>query len=68
MTDQAKTIFKSKYRIVADRFGGYECQKMRWWFPVWLQMGYTNTHSSMDAAKKYIEKDCKVYATYVADK
>jgi len=50
-----------KYRIVADDFAGYECQCWRLWWPFWIEMNGTNTHSSLDAAKKYIEKYSTIY-------
>jgi len=43
-----------KYRIVTDSFAGYECQKWRLWFPIWTQMGFCNTHSTLERAVKYI--------------
>jgi len=50
-----------KYRIVKDQHAGYECQKWRLWFPFWVQMGYVNTHSSLERAKEYIENDgCEI--------
>jgi len=45
---------KTKYRIVSDRYLGYECQIWRWYWPFWVQMGFTNTHSSIEDAKRYI--------------
>jgi len=45
---------KTKYRIVTDRYLGYECQVWRWYWPFWSQMNFTNTHHSIEAAKKYI--------------
>jgi hypothetical protein len=46
---------KTKYRIVGDRYLGYECQIWRWYWPFWVQMGFTNTHSSIEDAKRYID-------------
>ena len=44
-----------KYRIVKDRYAGYECQVLYWWFPFfWFQMGAINTHASIEKAKEYI--------------
>lgn len=62
-----EATMKTKYRVVADCYNGFECQKKRWWFPFWTQMNLTNSHSSMEAAKAYIENDGKALATYVAD-
>jgi hypothetical protein len=44
-----------KYRIVKDRYAGYEVQEWRWWFPVWCQAGFANTHRTLEAAKAWLE-------------
>lgn len=44
-----------KYRVVRDNYCGYEVQTWRAWFPFWIQ-GKVNTHSSLEQAKKYINK------------
>ena len=51
-----KNIFKTEYRIVRDNFLGYECQHKRWWWPFWTQMGFTNTHRTIEEARTYIDK------------
>lgn len=48
------SIFANKYRIVTDRYLGYEAQVRKWWLPWWIQLGYCNTFSSVEEAKKYI--------------
>jgi hypothetical protein len=45
----------SRYRVVRDNFAGYEVQKWRWWFPVWMECGWCNTHVSVEKAKAFIE-------------
>jgi len=45
---------KTKYRIIGDYYLGYKCQIWRWYWPFWVQMGDTNTHSSIEDAKRYI--------------
>jgi len=42
-----------KYRVVHDRYCGYEVQCWRIWFPFWLQCGFTNTHFSLEKAENY---------------
>lgn len=42
----------ARYRIVTDRYRGYEVQSWRWWFPFWIQ-GTTNTHGTVEAAELY---------------
>lgn len=47
-----------RYRIVTDRYAGYEVQ-WRWkWLPIWWQAGGTNTFLSVENAEKYAER-CK---------
>lgn len=46
---------KTKYRVVGDSYCGFEVQIKRWWFPFWLQAG-TNTHPSLESAKRMIER------------
>jgi hypothetical protein len=45
-----------KYRIVTDSHSGYEVQYRYKWWPFWIQHGYTNTHSSIESALRYIEE------------
>ena len=52
-------IVRKKYRIVTDRYAGYECQIWVWWFPFWIQLSRTNTHSSIELAEKYIQNHIK---------
>jgi len=49
-----KSIFRTRYRIVADSYCGYEVQVRYWWFPIWIQ-DRINTHSSIEKAKKHID-------------
>lgn len=42
----------AKYRIVTDKYCGYEVQVWRWWWPFWVQP-YCNTHLSIEAAERY---------------
>lgn len=45
------------YRIVTDRYAGYETQVyQRWFFGLfgsWVQAGGTNTHPTIEAAEKW---------------
>lgn len=47
-------MFKTKYRIVTDKFNGYEVQVRKWYFPIWHQPTI-NTHISIEMAKEYIK-------------
>ena len=49
-------MFKTKWRIVQDIYCGYEVQYKRWWFPFWIQHGFTNTHFSIERAQEYLKK------------
>lgn len=42
----------AKYRIVKDRYSGYEVQHWRWWLPIWCQP-QTNTHRTVEAAEEW---------------
>ena len=47
---------RRKYRIVTDRYCGYEVQVWRWWFPVWIQAGGSNTHATVERAEAYARR------------
>jgi hypothetical protein len=51
-----KNIFKTKYRIVRDQYMGYEVQYKCWWFPFWVEHGFTNTHKTIEEARGYIDE------------
>lgn len=47
---------KNKYRIVRDKYSGYEAQVKYWFFPfIWLQVGFSNTSRSVEGARLIIE-------------
>lgn len=45
-----------KYRIVTDKYSGYEVQVKVWWFPFYFMVGY-NTHSSVENAEAFVIQD-----------
>lgn len=47
---------KTRYRIVTDRYLGYEVQAWRWWLPLWIEMNFTNTHATIEAAETWLSK------------
>lgn len=47
-------LFRTRYRIVRDRWLGYEVQFRWWWMPFYVQ-GRTNTHVSVRQAEEYVE-------------
>jgi hypothetical protein len=50
---------KTKYRIVTDRFAGYECQEWNWYWPFWTQMNGINTHDSIEQARSWLDHRIK---------
>lgn len=40
------------YRIVRDRYAGFEVQWWRWWWPFWEQPR-TNTHETVEKAEEW---------------
>lgn len=42
-----------KLRIVSDNYCGYEVQVWRWWFPFWVEAGFTNTHATLEGAERW---------------
>ncbi len=48
-----------KYRIVRDRYLGYEAQFKTTWWPFWRQCFGTNTAATIDRSKKIIETHMK---------
>ena len=55
-------ICKRKYRIVTDRYLGFEVQKKVWYFPFWFQIRckrgfFLNTNRTIEDSEKLIEMD-----------
>lgn len=51
-----------KIRIQGDGFNGYEVVVWRFWFPFWVQLGWTNTHKTIEEAKNYAKRfETKIY-------
>jgi hypothetical protein len=47
---------KNRYRVIRDRFSGFEAQVRYWWFPFyWSQIDSCNTSATLEKAKWYIE-------------
>jgi len=47
---------KKRYRIIFDRYSGYEAQWRHWWSPIWIQCFRINTSTSIDRAKKVVQR------------
>ena len=47
----------NEYRVVTDRYNGFEVQIRRWWLPIWFQCwrpGYiTNTFCTLEEAETF---------------
>jgi hypothetical protein len=61
-----KMNMKTKYRIVTDKYLGYEAQVWRWYWPFWSQMS-VNTHKTIEKARGYIDENAVGYKTVVVD-
>lgn len=46
-----------EYRIVRDRYAGFEVQKRCWWWPFWVQVGFSNTFISVERAEEFARRD-----------
>lgn len=60
-------FFKTSYKIVADRWAGYEVLVWRWYWPFWVQLGGTNTHSNLEDAKRYLKRWKDTGGVYYAE-
>jgi hypothetical protein len=52
-------LFRTRYRVVGDRYLGFEAQFRYWWMPFYMQMwgaGPANTHRTVDDAERFIAK------------
>lgn len=55
---------KNKYRVVDDKYSGFEVQVKFWWFPVLFfqcagEYPFTNTHPTLEKAKEFMEDKYK---------
>lgn len=48
-----------KYRVVTDKYAGYEAQEWHWYWPFWSQIGVTNTSPTIDQAISIIQNKQK---------
>lgn len=55
------TDMRRRYRIVRDNYAGFEVQVWRWWLPIWIQAGGTNTHISERLAFEYAQRHAKPF-------
>jgi len=48
-------MFKTRYRIVKDRYCGYEVQQWCWYWPVWVCCAFSNTHTTVERAERWLD-------------
>lgn len=48
-------FFKTRIRVVRDRYAGHEVQFRHWWMPFYFQLGGTNTHRTLEEAICYAQ-------------
>jgi hypothetical protein len=48
-------MFKKRYRIVTDRYLGYEVQVKHWWWPWWVCHDF-NTNRTIEEAKELVDR------------
>lgn len=53
VADVIARALKREYRIVVDGYAGYEVQTRIWWWPFWQMAGGTNTHYTIEQARRY---------------
>lgn len=58
---------KTRYRIVKDRYCGYEVQQWRWWWPVWTTCAFSNTHISVERAERWLAGYRKLVVKIIRD-
>lgn len=56
-----------EYRIVRDNYRGFEVQIRRWWWPFWKQVGFTNTHYSIEEAEQFAADHARGYVAPAQD-
>lgn len=47
---------KTKFRIVTDRYAGFEVQKKNWYSFFWFQVDYVNTHETLQDALDFLRE------------
>jgi len=55
-----KIIFRTRYRIVLDRYGGYDAQYRLWWWPFWVQCYRVDAQRTLEDAKTLIRFHKKI--------
>lgn len=63
--EASKAMTQKRYRIVVDRYNGFEAQFRWWWSPIWLQCFGCNTTSSVEQAEAVCRKHAQPVVKYV---
>lgn len=50
------SMFRTRYRVVTDRYAGFTAQYRRWWWPFWSECFWVNTHPTLEQAIRMVEK------------
>lgn len=50
-----KQFFRTRYRIIRESSLWYEPQHRWWWMPFYIQIGFANSHLSVESAEEFIE-------------
>jgi hypothetical protein len=45
---------KTKYRIMTDKYLGFQVEEKRWFWPFWGMVGFCNTHQSVAEAEAWL--------------
>jgi hypothetical protein len=61
-----KMNMETKYRIVADKYAGYEAQVWRWYWPFWCVLG-VDTYDTIKKARRFIDENTLKYRTKVIE-
>ena len=57
MSDRRVVLSSAEYRVVTDRYSGYEAQYRTRWWPFWRIISSGNTSSTLDeAARQFTEQ------------
>jgi hypothetical protein len=66
MSERRVVLSSAEYRVVTDRYCGYEVQYRPRFWPFWRQANGNNTHSTLDEAVTYARRHARRDAHVVA--
>jgi hypothetical protein len=62
--------FKTRYRIVTDRYSGYQVQSRPWWWPFWEEVSGNTSRSPLEAEdwfRDYLGQQARKAGKFVQD-